>query len=220
MGDKTCTKCSRSKPVSEFHRDKHREDGCTSACKECRNGVYRTNYTKEYGKKKWDNWYANNTEKYKNYKKDRYYNIPGERQRKSKAAKKWKLDNPVRHESYRNSPRHKELEKQWKSNFFTRHPGIRSLYAARYRAAKEERILGSEMSEFDEFVLSEAYHLAEIRSEQFGFDWHVDHMIPLRGKKVSGLHCASNIQVIPASLNMSKGNKMIMTKPLEWLNYL
>lgn len=218
--DKTCTKCSMSKPVSEFHRDKHREDGYTSACKECRNGVYRENYTKEYGKKKWDNWYANNAEKYKDYKKDRYYNIPGERQRQSKAAKKWQLDNPSRHESYRNSPRHKELEKQRKSNFFTRHPGIQSLYVARYRAAKEERMLGSEMSEFDEFVLSEAYHLAEVRSKQFGFDWHVDHMIPLRGKKVSGLHCANNVQVIPASLNMSKGNKMIMTKPLEWLNHL
>lgn len=36
---------------------------------------------------------------------------------------------------------------------------------------------------------------------------HVDHVIPLLGKKVSGLHVAANLAVIPASENIRKGNK-------------
>lgn len=34
----------------------------------------------------------------------------------------------------------------------------------------------------------------------------VDHIIPLRGKFVSGLHIENNLQLIPSSLNSSKGN--------------
>lgn len=59
----------------------------------------------------------------------------------------------------------------------------------------------------NEFFIEEAYHLAHLRTKLFGFSWHVDHIIPLQGKTVCGLHVENNLQVIPGKINLSKGNK-------------
>ena len=57
------------------------------------------------------------------------------------------------------------------------------------------------------WLIKEAYELAQLRTKQFGFSWHVDHIVPIQGELVSGLHVIENLQVIPAIENIKKKNK-------------
>ena len=60
------------------------------------------------------------------------------------------------------------------------------------------------------WLMKEAYKLAALRTKMFGFLWHVDHVIPLRGENVSGLHVPTNLQVIPAVENIRKKNSFVV----------
>lgn len=53
------------------------------------------------------------------------------------------------------------------------------------------------------------YRMAKRKSEVEGRQYHVDHIIPLKGKEVTGLHCLDNLQIILASDNIAKSNKVL-----------
>lgn len=90
---------------------------------------------------------------------------------------------------------------------------------AKRRASVRNRI-PAWFGEFDQFVMQEAADLSIRRYDATGTKWHVDHMIPLLARKVSGLHCATNLQVIPAATNLRKKNKPMFTEPGEWIGAL
>jgi hypothetical protein len=61
------------------------------------------------------------------------------------------------------------------------------------------------------WLIKEVYTLAALRTKIFGFVWHVDHIVPLQGKLVSGLHVPENMRVIPEIDNLKKKNKFEVT---------
>lgn len=53
------------------------------------------------------------------------------------------------------------------------------------------------------------YAVAARVTRETGVSHELDHCIPLKGKTVSGLHVPSNLQLMSATANKSKGNKFL-----------
>jgi hypothetical protein len=65
--------------------------------------------------------------------------------------------------------------------------------------------------ELTQLVVDEADDLKQKRKEVTGFAWHLDHVIPIKGKTVCGLHVYNNFAVIPEIVNRRKKNKLLNT---------
>jgi hypothetical protein len=78
-----------------------------------------------------------------------------------------------------------------------------SATTAKRRSAKLERTVPWADLVSIQAIYSEAKRLTETT----GVKHHVDHVIPLQGELVSGLHVESNLQVLTAQENCSKSNK-------------
>lgn len=89
-------------------------------------------------------------------------------------------------------------EKRWRDD----HPGLVASKTFRRRlATRNATPLWADLNAIDAVYLK-----ARATSAQTGVEHHVDHIVPLRGKNVCGLHVAHNLQILPATANIKKSN--------------
>ena len=85
-------------------------------------------------------------------------------------------------------------------------PAARLARTRKRQAAKLQRV--PKWLTADQIKVMQAfYQIAAMLTRENNEPWHVDHIIPLQGKSVSGLHVPSNLRVIPGSENVKKSNK-------------
>jgi hypothetical protein len=99
----------------------------------------------------------------------------------------------------------KEKRNAYAREYWSKNQDRRRAKKAKYRAAKINR-MPAWLTDNDKWMIKEAHELAVLRTKLFGFPWEVDHIIPLQGRTVSGLHVPTNLQVVPMVENRRKGN--------------
>lgn len=190
---KLCSYCGKEKSLAAFGMFRGKPK---SRCKECMNAIAR---------ERWRN------------------KTPAEKAAKHKASKQWKLDNRDRVNELQRAriaeqredrrrrtaewrAKNPERRRQYEEDRARNNPGLmRAKWSAR-RARLANALVGWDR-ELTSFVEREACELAKRRERLFGTAWHVDHVLPIRGRNVCGLHVWNNFAVVPAAFNLAKMNK-------------
>lgn len=234
---KVCSKCKLEKSLSEFTKSKHRRDGLNIKCKVCtryENKQFRLN-NPEISKLSSKKWYENNKDSrritlktYRDLNKDKlreYFKKWRESNRdkcaqytrkfywanreiiakRSKTVRELNIEMFLERErqSYKKHSESRKLKtKKWRE----RNPHMVTYHAAKRRSDIENRT-PKWLTEIDFETMANIYAEAKRITEETGEQHHVDHVIPLRGKKVSGLNVPQNLQILSATDNLKKTNK-------------
>lgn len=97
-----------------------------------------------------------------------------------------------------------DAERQLRREHYQKH---KSTYVARAKHRKVQ--LRDRIPAWADLGAVFAVYAEAEKMRALGLDVHVDHIIPLNGKTVSGLHVQNNLRVILASDNLAKGNKLV-----------
>jgi flagellar biosynthesis GTPase FlhF len=114
-----------------------------------------------------------------------------------KRSKDWKEKNPEKK---------KQMDKDWRANNVDK----KRSYQA-FRRAKVKEATPPWLTKEHRYQIALIYKEALRLSKETGVMYHVDHIVPLAGREVSGLHVPWNLQAIPAVDNHRKSNKLEFT---------
>lgn len=176
---KICACCKKEKEIKYFHKNKSQPDGLHHTCKLC-----RTHQTKEYSRK--------NRHILREKNKINYLN--------NKEARK----QLARQYYYDNKDKVLKTVSEYGKNNRNKTRAINMKRRARKLLRTPNWLTKEQFLEIESF-----YEEAVRLTKSTGIVYHVDHIIPLKGDMVSGLHVPWNLQVITAIENLSKSNKLI-----------
>jgi len=103
--------------------------------------------------------------------------------------------------SNRNKEKHDLARRLWKSN----NRGLVNYHTAIRRARKKKATPAWANLSRIKYIYDHCNWL----NTTFNLNLHVDHIIPLAGANICGLHIHTNLQVIPAEVNLKKQNKLL-----------
>lgn len=189
---KTCNKCCIEKLKTEFYRNKSRKDGFDYQCKECSSKQKKQYYidNREIILQRCSEYVINNKDKVAKTSAD-YYKKNKETILSNNAC--WREDNKARMQG---------LVKEWAKH----NRDKRNTSAAKGRATKRNRIPNWLTANHKEQI-KKTYSIAAWLTQNTEIIYEVDHVVPLHGASVSGLHVPWNLQVITKKDNREKSNK-------------
>lgn len=174
---KICTKCKENKIFSEFNKAKFGKYGLRAICRSCQ-AIYSIVYLSTYKEE-----ISERGKKYRRENKERISIQRATRTLKDKG-------------------KFTEYRKQWAKN----NPGKVNAKTARRRAARRNAIpkwLTPEHHKQMEMLYVEAARLTKETSIRH----EVDHIVPLQGLSVKGLHVPWNLRIITQTENRHKSRK-------------
>lgn len=195
MTTKFCKPCNKHLTLDRFTVDRHRPDGLNAYCKDCRLAERRR---------------ARGTKPERYFANLKTYASPAEKTRA------WRERNPESHAASiarRDPGKLSAAHKRWRdknvdrerarvAEWTRRNPESSARSGALRRAAERRACpVWADRSEMNEWYL-----LAEVMSRG-GVKFTVDHIVPLRSKRVCGLHAQSNFQLLTSFANSSKSNR-------------
>lgn len=181
MTDKWCRGCSSSKEPSCFSKHGGREDGLQDRCKLCEAEYYKANKERKKAQNRAN--HSKNKESINAAKRAKYAEDEEYRLDRIYRSVSWAKDNP-------------EKANERTTRYRRRYPGRETARVRRRQMAKLQRTpFWADLDAIASFY----------DGRPDGYE--VDHIIPLRGKTVSGLHVLSNLQYLPVRVNRRKSNK-------------